>query len=104
VGKGGRYVRLTTLPPFGAVVMKSGNLNLLEPSGFLQGCTGTAFLYCGKMWLRSELIFYHELTNYFTLTSEDMKWNTLKWPCSLLAHFYQSFRNPKLIHDYYNSF
>ena len=39
-GKGGRCVRLTTLPC--AVVMKSGNLNFLEPSGPLQACNGTA--------------------------------------------------------------
>ena len=41
-GKGGRCVRLTTLPPSCAVVMKSGNLNFLEPSGPLQTCNGTA--------------------------------------------------------------
>ena len=46
-GKGGRYVRLTTLPPSFAVFMKSGNLNFLEPSGPLQASSGTAlpFLY-----------------------------------------------------------
>jgi hypothetical protein len=33
---------LTTLPPSCAVVMKSGNLNLLEPSGPLQACNRTA--------------------------------------------------------------
>jgi len=33
--KSGRCVRLTTLPPFCAVVMKSGNLKFLEPSGHL---------------------------------------------------------------------
>ena len=31
--KDGRCVRLTTLPPPCAVVTKSGNLNVLEPSG-----------------------------------------------------------------------
>ena len=36
-GKGGRCVRLTNLPPSCAVVMKSGNLNFLEPTGPLQG-------------------------------------------------------------------
>jgi hypothetical protein len=35
-------VRLTNLPPSCAVVMKSGNLNFLEPSGPLQACNGTA--------------------------------------------------------------
>jgi hypothetical protein len=44
-GKGGRCVRLTTLPPSCAVVMKSGNLNLLEPSGPLQACNGTALSF-----------------------------------------------------------
>jgi len=41
-GKGGRCVRLTTLPPSCAVVMKSENFNFLEPSGPLQACNGTA--------------------------------------------------------------
>ena len=40
-GKSGRCVRLTTLPPSCAVVMKFGNLNFLEPSGPLQACNGT---------------------------------------------------------------
>ena len=40
-GKGGRCVRLTTLPPSYAVVMKSGNLNFLEPSGPLSASSGT---------------------------------------------------------------
>ena len=34
-----------TLPPTCAVVMKSGNLNFLEPPGPLQACNGTALLY-----------------------------------------------------------
>ena len=41
-GKGGRCVRLTTLPPSCAVVTKSGSLNFLEPSGPLRACNGTA--------------------------------------------------------------
>jgi len=41
-GKGGRYVRLKTLPPSCVVVMKSGNLSFLEPSGLVQACNGTA--------------------------------------------------------------
>ena len=43
--KGGRCVRLTTLPPSYAVVMKCGNLNFLEPFGPLQACNGTAFTH-----------------------------------------------------------
>jgi hypothetical protein len=45
-GKGGRCVRLTTLPPSCAVFMISGNLNFLEPSGPLQVCNRTAYLIC----------------------------------------------------------
>jgi len=44
-GKGDRCVRLTTLPPSCAVVMKSGNLNFLEPSGPLQACNGDCFTF-----------------------------------------------------------
>jgi len=40
-GKGGRCVRLTTLPPSCAAVMKTGNLNFLEPSGPPKACNGT---------------------------------------------------------------
>ena len=43
VDKCGRCVRLTTLSPSCAVVMKSGSLNFLEPSGPVQACNGTAF-------------------------------------------------------------
>ena len=49
-GKGGRCVRLTTLPPSCAVVMKSGNLNFLEPSGPVQACNRDCFtstVLCG---------------------------------------------------------
>ena len=42
MGKGGRCIRLTTLPPYCAVIMKSGNINFLELSGPLQACNGTA--------------------------------------------------------------
>ena len=40
-GKGARYGRLTNLPPSCALVMKSGNLKYLEPSGPVQSCNGT---------------------------------------------------------------
>jgi hypothetical protein len=38
-------VRLTTLPPSCAVVMKSGNLKFLETSGPLMPVTGPLYLY-----------------------------------------------------------
>jgi hypothetical protein len=41
-------VRLTTLPPYCAVVKKSGNLNFLEPSGPPQACNGTALTFESK--------------------------------------------------------
>jgi len=44
-GKGGWCVRLATLPPYCAVVMKSGNLNFLEHSGPLQACNRTALSF-----------------------------------------------------------
>ena len=42
--KSGRYVRLKTLPPSCAVVMKSGNLNFLEPSRHLGPVMGLIYL------------------------------------------------------------
>jgi len=48
--KGGRCVRLTTLPPSCAVVTKSGNLNFLGPSESVHAWYGTALplhiIYC----------------------------------------------------------
>ena len=44
-GKGGRCVRLTTLPPTCAVVMKSGSPNFLEPSGPHRASNGTALTF-----------------------------------------------------------
>jgi len=39
--KDGRCIKLTTLPTFSAVVVKSVKLNFLEHSGPLQACNGT---------------------------------------------------------------
>ena len=54
--KGGRCVRLTTLPPSFAFVMKSGKLNFLEHSGPLQACNGNALplLFKVQLTLREE--------------------------------------------------
>jgi hypothetical protein len=43
-GKGGRCVRLTTLPPSCAFVMKSGNLNSWNPLGHSRPVTGLLLL------------------------------------------------------------
>ena len=43
-GKGGRCVRLTTLPLSGAAVTKSGNLNFVETSGHLQASNGLLYI------------------------------------------------------------
>jgi hypothetical protein len=54
-GKGGLCVRLTTLPPSCAVVMKSGNLNFLEPSGPFQACNGTTLTLPYFRWRNIQL-------------------------------------------------
>ena len=59
--KGGRYVRLTTLPP-SCDVMKSGNLNVLEPSGPLQACNGIALPFYGSYCTRGKGGRYVRLT------------------------------------------
>ena len=64
-GKGGRCVRLTTLPPSCAVVMKSGNLNFLEPSGPLQACNGTAL---PSVLQTEKLLSFHSSASYTTKT------------------------------------
>ena len=43
-GKGGRYLGMTTFNLRVQIFLRSGSLNLLEPSGPVQTCTGTALL------------------------------------------------------------
>ena len=59
-GKGSRCLRLTTLPPSCAVVMKSGNLNFLEPSGPVQACNGISLPspYAVRIFLFVAIIQY----------------------------------------------
>jgi len=67
-GKSGRYVRLTTLPPSCAVVMKSGNLNFLEHSGPLQACDGTALPLPSLSWLsNSSILVSRQCESFRTL-------------------------------------
>ena len=66
-GKGGRCVRLTTLPPSCTVVMKSGNLNFQETSGPLQACNGTAFYLL--LWKQYISIKLHLSSVHFSFLS-----------------------------------
>jgi len=63
VGKGGRCVRLTTLPPPCAVVMKSGKIKFLEISGPVQACNGTALPlpFTGKyiIWTKKHIDYVY---------------------------------------------
>ena len=68
-GKGGRCVRLTTLPPSCAIVMESGNLNFLEPSGPLQACNGTALPFF-LIWIRK--FSWFSTTNFI---NENIHWH-----------------------------
>ena len=63
-GKCGRCLRLTTLPLSCAVVMKSGNLNFLEPSGPLQDCNRTALPFIGSEYSASWHILYGGLVKW----------------------------------------
>ena len=58
--KGGRRVRLKTLPPSCVVVTKSGKLNFVEPSGPLQVCDGTALPFYHSTLERSVFVFYQD--------------------------------------------
>ena len=96
-GKGGRCVRLTTLPPSCAVVMKSGNLNFLQPSGPLQACNGTALPGCYNAWSRDGSLVittwlhteWPENRGYIPNISSfpmrpGLQWGHVKWvPCPL---------------------
>jgi len=68
-GKGGRCVGLTTLPV--PIVLKSGSLNLLEPSGPVQACNGIALPFTLPYLLQ---------TVYTATTQTDcMRIVTTKW-------------------------
>jgi len=64
-GKCGRCVRLTTLPLSCAIVMTSGNLNFLEPSGLLQAFNGTA-LPLPLPYVKFYILYYFEFKTYST--------------------------------------
>jgi len=49
------------LPPSCAVVMKSGNLNFLEPSGPPQVCNGTAFAFLHQDCTNHRVSFSYDI-------------------------------------------
>ena len=72
--KSGRCIRLINLPPSCAVVMKSGNLNFLEPSAPLQACNGTDLPFCFRLF---KSVHYHFLSNpsQFVTKNHLTQWN-----------------------------
>ena len=70
-GKIGRCVRLTTLPPFWAVVTQSGNLNFLENSGHLGTVMGLIITLCElwMCWYGHEQIFHRFLHGWMAMRS-----------------------------------
>ena len=64
-GKGGRCVGLTTYQLHEPIVLKSGNLNLLELSGSVQACNGTAlpFTTTGQIVPKENCALYYAITN-----------------------------------------
>ena len=66
-GKGGRCVRLTTLPPSCAVVTKSGNLNFLEHSKHLGPVVGLIYLF----HLDQRCVKCGQLSNFINTKHED---------------------------------
>ena len=89
-GKGGRCVRLTTLPPSCAVAMISGNFNFLEPSGPLQASNGTALPLpilkdgvsnCAHMASKVWVVVNNELKmcDRKWLTSNKMQYHAIVW-------------------------
>ena len=85
-GKCGRCVRLTTLPPSCAVVMKSGNLNFLESSGPLQACNGTDLPFT-LQWRDNDIHFMSKVV--VRLRRFAKEWIACKWKhCyKLLGYF-----------------
>jgi len=78
-GKGGRYVRLTTLPPSCTVLTKYGNLNFLELSGPLQACNGIALLFSDLHLATLTAVPFYCLHNVSTLQQ------SRKAPCVMVV-------------------
>jgi hypothetical protein len=61
--KGGQCIGLTTFPLYVPIVLKSGSLNLLEPSGHVKACNGIA------LPLTFQVVILHALLPEFQVRS-----------------------------------
>ena len=90
-GKGGRCIRLTTLPPSCAVVTKSGNLNFLEASGPLSACNETALPFFFFQCIITQIIrkvFLRNLRPIIGPYSDDsLRSLPIFTPCFSKSHF-----------------
>ena len=97
-GKGGRCERMTTFPPSCAIVTKYVNLNVLEPSGPVQACNGTALPYIAQVSPKDgKILTLINAINYLILLPLSVfrcsrlmliRW----WPSGLLHDVICSFR------------
>ena len=85
-------LKADNLPPFCAVVIKSGNLKFLELSGPLQACNGTALPFLSTLRYPLSCVFASEVWNNFFLFYSITGWLP-KPPSSPLP----SFDNPNYI-------
>ena len=67
-------MRLTTLLPSRAVVMKSGNLHFLEASGPLQACNGTALPLPLVGFIIKKFVTMHANTNVNGVSQHSLGW------------------------------
>ena len=81
MGKCGLCVRLTTLPPPCDVVMKSENLNFLEPFGPLQACNGTDLL---MVQIQTQTVI--DLSSYLYQESKVNCDVSFYWCCCRCSH------------------
>jgi hypothetical protein len=87
-GKGGRCVGLTTLHHM-PVVWKSGNLNILEPSGPVQACNGIALPFYNFIFLHFPLSGQSNNSYRFCLyliadVVDDLQYSVLSWSAPTL--------------------
>ena len=85
-GKGGRCIRLTTCHLHVLIILKSGSLNLLEPSGPVQACNGIALLL-----LFTSICYYFQpiflICGISTCMSAPYDFYVNKWAFTIPCHY-----------------